>query len=170
MVDYTPVLIFFKKFFSNAKNGKFCAAKKRRNMLKKEKRKVKKKIIFNEEIRHRAEYESRCMSLGKDNRLLKQSLRQFRNQSLVRRRYTNLRIYWTIMSIYKDKKNALIAKFRKALPSFKYRDLLHGKTIGPGGFETVKLDCIVRIQQSAAIKSICDKSLESTYTCRRIGT
>ena len=70
----------------------------------------------------------------------------------------------------KIKKNALIAKFKKALPSFKYMDLLHGKTIGPEGFGTVKLDCIVRIQQSAAIKSICDKSLESTYTCRRIGT
>ena len=37
--------------------------KKRRNILKKEKRKVKKKRIFDEELRHRAEYESKCMSL-----------------------------------------------------------------------------------------------------------
>ena len=92
--------------------------KKRRNILKKEKGKVKKKRISDEELRHRAEYESRCMSLGKDNRLLKQSLRQFRNQSLVRRSCTNSRIYSTIMSICKDKKCATIAKFRKALPSF----------------------------------------------------
>ena len=59
-------------------------------MLKKEKPKVKKKIIFNEEeMRHKAEYENKCMSFEKDNRLLKQSLRQLRNQSLVRRSCTN---------------------------------------------------------------------------------
>ena len=93
MLDYTPVFYFF---FSNAK--------RETKNEEKEKRKVKKKRIFDEEIRHRAEYESRCTSLEKDNRLLKQSLRQFRNQSLVRRSRTNSCIYSTIMSICKDKK------------------------------------------------------------------
>ena len=58
----------------------------------------------------------------------------------------------------KIKKSAIIAKFRKALPSFKYTDALHGKTIGSGAFGTVKLGYIVSMQQRAAIKSFCDKS------------
>ena len=148
MLDYTSVFLFF---FSNAK-------RETKNEEKK-KRKVKKKRIFDEEIRHRAEYESRCTCLEKDNRLLKQSLRQFRNQSLARRSRTNSCIYSTIMSICKDKKGAIIAKFRKAVPSFKYTDDLHGKTIGSGAFGTVKLGYIVSMQQRAAIKSFCDKSL-----------
>ena len=127
-------------------------------MLKKEKRKGKKKIIFDEEMRHRAEYESRRMSLEKDNRLLKQSLRQFRNQSLFRRICTNSRDYSTIMPICKDKTSGIIAKFRKALPSFKYTDVLHRKTIGSGAFGTVKLGYIVSMQQKVAIKSFCEKS------------
>ena len=46
--------------------------KKRHNMSKKEKRKVKKnKLTFDEQMRHLAEYESKCMSLENDNRLLK---------------------------------------------------------------------------------------------------
>ena len=63
--------------------------KKRHNMLKKEKPKVKKKMIFNEEMRHKAENENKAMSFEKDNRLLKQSFLQLRNQSLVRRSCTN---------------------------------------------------------------------------------
>ena len=69
-------------------------------------------------MRRRAEYQSWCISLEKDNRLLKQSFPQFRNQSLVRRSFTNSRIYSTIMCIFKDKKVLFIAKFRKPLPSF----------------------------------------------------
>ena len=71
-------------------------------------------------MRNRAEYESRCMSLEKDNRLLKQSLLQFRNQSeIFRRSCTNSCIYSTIM--FKYKTSDIIVKFRKALPSFKIK-------------------------------------------------
>ena len=87
MLDYTTV---FSSFFSTMqKTGDLVLQKKRHNMLKKEKPKVKKKIIFDEEMRHQAEYENKGMSFEKDNRLLKQSLRQLRNQSLVRRSCTN---------------------------------------------------------------------------------
>ena len=51
-----------------------------------------------------------------------------------------------------------MAKFRK-LPSFKYKDVLHGKTIGSEAFGTVKLGYIVvSMQQKVAIKSFCEKS------------
>lgn len=69
MLDYTTV---FSSFFSTMqKTGDLVLQKKRHNMLKKEKPKVKKKIIFDEEMRHQAEYENKCMSFEKDNRLLK---------------------------------------------------------------------------------------------------
>ena len=73
-------------------------------MLKQQKRKVKKKKDFDEGMRRRAEYQSWCISLEKDNHLLKQSFPQFRNESLVRRSSTNSRIYSTIMSICKNRK------------------------------------------------------------------
>ena len=38
-----------------------------------------------------------------------------------------------------DRKSVIIAKFKKAVPSFKYTDVLHGTTIGSGAFGTVKL-------------------------------
>ena len=155
---YSYILFYLFIFSSNVKNGRSCAAKKRRNILKKEKRKVK-KAIFDEEIKHRVEYESRCMSLEKDNCFLKQSFGQFKNQSLVRRSCTNSRIYSTIKSICKDKKSAMIDNFRKALPSFKNTDVLHVKTISSGAFGTVQLVYILSVQQRViAIRSFCDKS------------
>ena len=58
----------------------------------------------------------------------------------------------------KDKARGIIAKFRKALPSFKYTDVLHGKTIGSGAFGTMKLGYIVSMKQKVTIKIFCEKS------------
>ena len=44
------------------------------------------------------------------------------------------------------------------MPSFKYTDVLHGKTTGSGAFGTVKLGYIVSMQERVAIKTFCDKS------------
>ena len=44
------------------------------------------------------------------------------------------------------------------MPSFKYTDVLHGKTIGSRAFGTVKPGYIVSMQQRVTIKSFCDKS------------
>ena len=95
------------------------------------------------------------MSLKKDNHLLKQRLLQFRNQSLVRRSCTNICIYSTIMPTCKDKKSVIIAKFRKALSSFKYTN------VGSGA--TVKLGYIVSMQQKVAVKIFCKNCRINIY-------
>ena len=96
-----------------------------------------------------------------DNRLLKQSLRQFRNQSLVWRSCTNSRIYSRITSMCKYKTSGIIAQFLKALPSFKYTDVLHGKTIGSRAFGTVKLGYIFSMQQIHAERLIYSEMSEN---------
>lgn len=154
------ILLYFLLFSAMQKTRDPVLQKNGRNMFKKEKRKVKKKRIFGKEMRHRAEYESRCMSLKKDNHLLKQRLLQFRNQSLVRRSCTNICIYSTIMPTCKDKKSVIIAKFRKALSSFKYTN------VGSGA--TVKLGYIVSMQQKVAVKIFCKKSSNQHILAERL--
>ena len=67
---YSCIFYFFFSAMQKARDPMLL--KKRHNMSKKEKRKVKKnKLTFDEQMRHRAEYESKCMSLENDNRLLK---------------------------------------------------------------------------------------------------
>ena len=61
------------------------------------------------------------------------------------------------LCLYAKIKSAIIAKLRKAFPSFKYTDVLHGKTIGWEAFGTVKLGYIVSMQQKVVIKSFCDE-------------
>ena len=43
------------------------------------------------------------------------------------------------------------------MSSFKYTNVLHGKTIVREGFGTVKLGYIVSMQQKVVIKSFCDE-------------
>ena len=61
------------------------------------------------------------------------------------------------LCLYATIKRAIIATLRKTLPSFKYTNVLHGKTIVREGFGTVKLGYIVSMQQKVVIKSFCDE-------------
>ena len=116
-VKLNSYIFFFFFFFSNRKNRRSCAEKTTSHIKERETKGEEKKNFWRRAETPRRVWKQVYESWN-DNRLLKQSLRQFRNQSLVRRSCTNSRIYSTIMSICKDKKSAAIAKFRKALPSF----------------------------------------------------
>ena len=96
-------------------------AKKRHHRIKKEKRKQKKLGDFNQEKESRLQMESQVMTLQKESRLLKHTLRESRKH--VGSRVSSKPYFSNIMSMCKDNSNDIIKKLQKTIPLFHSYDI-----------------------------------------------
>ena len=90
--------------------------KKSRNRIKKEKLTQKKLRDFNQEKESRFQMESQVMTLQKENRLLKHSLRESRKH--IGSRVSSKPYFSTFMSMSKDKSNETIKNFKNQYHCF----------------------------------------------------
>ena len=140
----------------SSKCSRSLEAKKRRNRIKKEKRKQKKLRNFNQEKESRLQMESQVMTLQKENRLLKQTLRESRKH--IGSRVSSKPYFSTIMSMCKDKSNDIIKKFQKTIPLFHSYDVFQTDVLGLGAYGTVRQGYIKSMQLKVAVKSFSESS------------
>ena len=100
--------------------------------------------------------ESQVMTLQKENRLLKQTLRESRKH--ISSRVSSKLYFRTIMSMCKDKSNDIIKKFQKTIPLFHGYDVLQTDVLGSGAYGTVRRGYIKSMQLKVAVKSFSESS------------
>ena len=79
------------------------------------------------------------MTLQKENRLLKQTLRESRKH--IGSGVSSKPYFSTIMSMCKDKPNDIIKKFLKTIPLFHNYNVLQTDVLGSAAYGTVRRGC-----------------------------
>ena len=100
--------------------------------------------------------ESQVTTLQKENRLLKQTLRESRKH--IGSRVSSKSYFSTIMSMCKDKSNDMIKTFQKTIPLFRSYDVLQTDVLGSGAYGTVRRGYIKSMQLKVAVKSFSESS------------